>query len=147
MSRFLGRVLRALVVLLVLAALAVAWLVYLPVRRVPAAPATDATVLLGQGWGERLDAPPRQAFYWTPQGASLAGVRYDWLVHLEMPWGSRRFADPAHLRGYGFVVDDAADAGQPGTAAGRLRSPLRPRDRRGRRGPHLRGVPHGASSW
>ena len=113
MSRFLRRVLRALVVLLVLAAVAVAWLVYLPVRHAPALAAPDATVVLGQGWGERLDAPLRQAFYWTPQGASLAGVRYDWLVHLEMPWSSRRFADPAHLRGYGFVVDDQPTTANP----------------------------------
>ena len=113
MRRLLRRVLRALVVLMILAALAVAWLVYLPARRAPTAPAPDETVLLGQGWGERLDAPLRQAFYWTPQGASVAGVRYDWLVNLEMPWSSRRFADPAHLRGYGFVVDDQPTPANP----------------------------------
>jgi mono/diheme cytochrome c family protein len=112
-GRSLRRLLRWAAALLVVASLGLAWLVYVPIRHAPSAPALDETVLLGQGWGPRLAAPLRQSFYWTPQGASLAGVRYEWLVYLEMPWSSRRFADPAHLRGYGFVVDPEPTAANP----------------------------------
>ncbi|HEY6552695.1 MAG TPA: di-heme-cytochrome C peroxidase, partial [Vicinamibacteria bacterium] len=58
-----------------------------------------------QGWGKDRSAATRQAYYTTPQGTSLKSLRYDWLVHLEMPWGKKRFADPVHLRAYGFIVD------------------------------------------
>jgi mono/diheme cytochrome c family protein len=111
--RVLGRALRALAFLAFVAAVAIALLVYLPMRHAPSTAAPDDTVIAGQGWGERLDAPLRQAFYWTPQGASLARVRYDWLVHLERPWSSRRFAEPEHLRGYGFVVDSRPTPANP----------------------------------
>jgi len=57
----------------------------------------------------RRDRP----YYYTPQGTSLEGLRYDWLVHLEMPWGKERFANPAHLRSYGFIVDPEPTAANP----------------------------------
>jgi mono/diheme cytochrome c family protein len=65
----------------------------------------DRVEFADQGWGVGLEAEPRQAYYYTPQGAGLRGVRYSWFVHLEMPWGRARFADPEQLRRFGFLVD------------------------------------------
>jgi mono/diheme cytochrome c family protein len=65
----------------------------------------DRVVYADQGWGEGLESDPRQTYYYTPQGAGLRGVRYSWFVHLEMPWGRARFADPEQLRRFGFLVD------------------------------------------
>ncbi|HXY38127.1 MAG TPA: cytochrome c, partial [Vicinamibacteria bacterium] len=103
--RFIGKLLRLSAVLALLAVVALVVLVQLPARYVPRALPVESVRYLDQGWGSSAAAPARQAWYYTPQGASLHDLRYDWLVHLEMPWGSRRFADPAHLRAYGFVVD------------------------------------------
>lgn len=113
MGRFFGRVLRGLLLLSLLAAVVVVWLIQAPGRRVPYVPPPDDFVYLDQGWGRDVDAPLRQLYYYTPQGASLHGLRYDWLVRLEMPWGERRFADPEHLRAYGFVVDPKPTASNP----------------------------------
>jgi len=111
--RSIGKLLRLLAVLTLLAVVALVFLVQLPARYVPKAPPIDAVRYLDQGWGSSAAAPSRQAWYYTPQGASLHDLRYDWLVHLEMPWRSRRFADPAHLRAYGFVVDAQPTPGNP----------------------------------
>jgi hypothetical protein len=67
----------------------------------------DAVDYPDQGWGPGVEADGRETFYYTPQGAGLYGLRYSWFVNLEMPWGSRRFADPAVLSRYGFLVDPA----------------------------------------
>lgn len=113
MRRFLGRLLKLVVVLVVLAAAAALWLVHRPARHVPKLAAIDDYVYLDQGWGSGMSAGPRQAYYYTPQGTSLKGLRYDWLVNLEMPWGTKRLADPAHLRSYGFIVDPEPTAANP----------------------------------
>ena len=113
MKRFVGRLLRALVVIAVLALAGVLWLIHAPARHVPHVPPIDSYVYLDQGWGGERGAAPRQAYYYTPQGTSLEGLRYDWLVHLEMPWGKERFANPAHLRSYGFIVDPEPTAANP----------------------------------
>jgi mono/diheme cytochrome c family protein len=97
--------LKALMLVAVLAAIVALWLIHVPARYVPAVPPIDDYVYLDQGWGKDRSAATRQAYYTTPQGTSLKNLRYDWLVHLEMPWGKKRFADPAHLRAYGFIVD------------------------------------------
>jgi hypothetical protein len=97
--------LKALVVVAALGAIVALWLIHTPARHVPAVPPIDEYVYLEQGWGSERTAATRQAYYTTPQGTSLKNLRYDWLVHLEMPWGKKRFADPAHLRAYGFIVD------------------------------------------
>jgi hypothetical protein len=60
-----------------------------------------------QGLGAGVDAPGRQAFYYTPQGAGVKDIRYRWFVNLEMPWGKTHIADPAILTRYGFLVDPA----------------------------------------
>jgi mono/diheme cytochrome c family protein len=69
----------------------------------------DDVIYADQGWGAGVEAAARQVFYYTPQGAGLKDVRYSWFVHLEMPLGRQRFADPEVLRRYGFLVDSATD--------------------------------------
>ncbi len=63
-----------------------------------------------QGWGVGVEASGRQTFYYTAQGAGLKDMRYSWFVNLEMPLGSKRFADPSVLRRYGFLVDQQTAA-------------------------------------
>jgi mono/diheme cytochrome c family protein len=112
-KRLVGRLLRALVVIAVLVVAGVLWLLHTPGRRVPDLPRIEEYVYLDQGWGREASAAPRQAYYYTPQGTSLKDLRYDWLVHLEMPWGKARFASPEHLRAYGFIVDPEPTAANP----------------------------------
>jgi mono/diheme cytochrome c family protein len=112
-KRLLRGLLRLAVLLAAVALVLVLWLVHRPARHVPSVPPIDDYVYLDQGWGSGRDAALRQAYYYTPQGTSLKGLRYDWLVHLEMPWGTSRFADPAHLRSYGFAVDPEPSAANP----------------------------------
>ncbi len=109
MRRFLGWLLRLVLVTAVLAAALALWLVHRPARYVPKVPPIDDHVFLDQGWGKEL----RQTYYYTPQGTSLKNLRYDWLVHLEMPWGKARFAAPAHLRSYGLIVDPEPTPANP----------------------------------
>jgi mono/diheme cytochrome c family protein len=78
----------------------------------------DEVVYLDQGWGAGRDAAERQTYYYTPQGAGVKDLRYSWFVHLEMPWGRRRFADPDVLRRYGFVVDQRSSANPDGLPVG-----------------------------
>jgi mono/diheme cytochrome c family protein len=75
-------------------------------------------VYLDQGWGAGRDAADRQTYYYTAQGAGLKDLRYSWFVHLEMPWGRRRIADPDVLRRYGFVVDGPSPANPDGLPVG-----------------------------
>ena len=71
-----------------------------------------------QGWGEGAEAPGRQIYYYTAQGAGLKDLRYKWFVHLEMPLSTRRLADPEFLRRYGFVVDKPSAANPDGLPVG-----------------------------
>jgi mono/diheme cytochrome c family protein len=103
----------ALAALAVVAAIAALWLIHTPARHVPKLPPIDEYVYLDQGWGAERESPLREAYYYTPQGTSLKNLRYDWLVQLEMPWGTSRFADPAHLRSYGFIVDPEPTRANP----------------------------------
>jgi mono/diheme cytochrome c family protein len=109
----LGRLLKLLVALAVLATVAGLWLIHRPARHAPKLPPIDEYVYLDQGWGKESASRLRETYYYTPQGTSLKSLRYDWLVHLEMPWGVARFADPAHLRSYGFIVDPAPTPANP----------------------------------
>ncbi len=113
MKRFLVRLLRLVGSLALLAVLLGLLLIHRPARHVPSLPEVQDYTYLDQGWGTARDAALRQAYYYTPQGTSLKNLRYDWLVHLEMPWGTRRLADPAHLRSYGFIVDPEPTAANP----------------------------------
>src|SRR5262245_40025320 len=74
----------------------------------PLAEPVQDIVYLDQGWGPGGDSPARQAYYYTPQGTAIKGMRYSWFVNLERPWSSQRFADPEHMRGFGFLVDPKA---------------------------------------
>lgn len=91
-------------------AIALVWtiLVHLGVGALPEEPVARVEYP-DNGFGAGLDARDRQTFYYTPQGAGLKGVRYAWFVHLEMPFGTRRLADPAIMRRYGFLVDEATE--------------------------------------
>ena len=52
----------------------------------------------------------RQTFYYTPQGTQVKGLRYSWFSALELPLGSSKFADPAYLARFGFLVDPQQQA-------------------------------------
>jgi len=109
-----------LVALAVAAAVGIfAWFVWWPVHSIPALEPVDEYVWLDQGWGAGQDAALRQRYYYTPQGtampqgASAGAVRYSWFVNLELPLSEQRFADPAHMRKYRFVVDPQPSARNP----------------------------------
>lgn len=80
-------------------------------------PQPDGSIaFLEQGWSPEL----RELFYYTPQGSHL--MPYDWFLALEQA-GDRtgeqtgneaRFAAPAHLAGYGFLLPTDASALNPG---------------------------------
>jgi mono/diheme cytochrome c family protein len=95
------------------------WFVWWPVHTIPALEPVDEYVWLDQGWGVGQDTPLRQRYYFTaqgtsmPQGASAGAVRYDWFVNLEQPLSKERFADPAHMRKYRFLVDPEPTEGNP----------------------------------
>jgi hypothetical protein len=122
-SLTLGRLLRwtfsAAVILGVLAAVVFVAFVLIPAKTIPALEQVDDYVWLDQGWGGTADSPQRQTYYYTPQGTSMpqgalvTPLRYDWFVHLEMPLDEQRFADPAHLQRYRFIVDPQATAANP----------------------------------
>ncbi|WP_448569621.1 di-heme-cytochrome C peroxidase [Thalassotalea ganghwensis] len=99
--------------LLLLLVLAVLFAIHYTSTLIPDYVPTDKTVYLDQGWGTEADSPARQTYYYTPQGTSLKGMEYNWLAHLEMPWGKDKFAKPEHLKAYGFIVDDKPTAMNP----------------------------------
>lgn len=88
-------------------------LLHTPAQMVKDVPPIDRYVHLDQGWGPDVEAPGRETYYYLPQGTALEELRYDWLVHLEMPWGKKRLADPAHMRAYGFIVDPEPTTANP----------------------------------
>ncbi len=97
----------------ILSATLILFLIFYPNTQIPTYEPVDRTVYLDQGWGPTSDSPLRQLYYYTPQGTSIYDLRYDWFVHLERPWSRRRFADPDHLRSYGFLVDEAPSPANP----------------------------------
>ncbi|MGQ7958111.1 di-heme-cytochrome C peroxidase [Pseudomonas sp. SP16.1] len=46
----------------------------------------------------------RQTYYYTPQGTTVKGLRYDWFTALEMPFGTAKFARPEYLSRFGFLT-------------------------------------------
>ncbi|WPO98936.1 di-heme-cytochrome C peroxidase [Pseudomonas sp. HR96] len=58
----------------------------------------------------------RQTYYFTPQGTEVKGLHYDWFIALELPFSQERFAAPAHMARFGFLLDPAqhATAANPG---------------------------------
>jgi hypothetical protein len=109
----LGRVLRlgalglaGLLGIVFLASAATAWYMKSGRAMLPDE-APDVVVYPEQGWGDGLEAPGRQTYYYTSQGASLRGIRYEWFVNLELPLSRRKLASPDLMRRYGFIVDPA----------------------------------------
>lgn len=56
---------------------------------------------LNEGWSQ----DQRETFYYTPQGTELLGLKYTWLVNLELPMSHNLLASEESMRGWGFVVD------------------------------------------
>jgi mono/diheme cytochrome c family protein len=89
--------------------------IWLESRMAPVSDAPQKVVYLDQGWGgTNPNSSERLNYYYLPQGAFLKNIRYDWLVHLERPWKEERFAEPKYMRAYGFIVDPAQSAQNPG---------------------------------
>src|ERR1041385_1748233 len=61
-----------------------------PNSKVPLLEPVADIVYLDQGWGRGVNARDRQAYYYTPQGTTIKGMRYSWFVNLERPFGSKR---------------------------------------------------------
>ncbi len=112
--RQVGRGMLALAVVLVALGFTFAMiLIHYPATQIPKPEPIDEVRFLDQGWGTARESAARETYYYTPQGTSIKGLRYKWFVHLERPWGEDRFADPAHLRSLGFVVDLAPTPANP----------------------------------
>ena len=59
---------------------------------------------------EQWSAADRQAYYFTPQGTQVKGLRYDWFNALELPFSQKRFAAPEYLARFGFLIDPSQKA-------------------------------------
>jgi hypothetical protein len=90
----------------ILATVALFALVHYPATQIPEYEPVDQTVYLDQGWGTSGQSAQRQQYYYTAQGTNLKGLEYEWFTQLEMPWGQEKFANPNHMKAYGFIVDD-----------------------------------------
>jgi len=100
------------VVMLIVAGGLFAFALY-PRHPLPQYERVDEIVYLNQGWGNGLDAPDRQTYYYTPQGTALKNLRYDWFTSLEQARNRKPFADPDYLREFGFLVDATPTAKNP----------------------------------
>ncbi len=104
-------IIKGLLLLLLILFLVFAWFVLWPTSNIPEPEKVDQYVYLDQGWGEHADSAGRMDYYFTPQGTSMvqgtqeAAIRYDWFVHLELPFSNERFASPEHMRRFRFIVD------------------------------------------
>jgi hypothetical protein len=59
---------------------------------------------------EQWSAADRQAYYFTPQGTQVKGLRYDWFTALELPFSEERFAAPEYMARFGFLIDPGQKA-------------------------------------
>ncbi|PKQ43181.1 hypothetical protein CXP40_01180 [Pseudomonas sp. YY-1] len=96
--RLLRRTLK-LVILLALIGLAVV-LYYIANPNLPTYQQPSDLHYLDQ-WSEEQ----RQTYYYTPQGTTVKGLRYDWISALEMPFGTEKFARLDYLARFGFLTD------------------------------------------
>nr|WP_100548896.1 MULTISPECIES: di-heme-cytochrome C peroxidase [unclassified Pseudomonas] len=96
--RLLRRTLK-LFILLALIGLAVA-LYYVANPNLPTYQQPSDLHYLDQ-WNEEQ----RQTYYYTPQGTTVKGLRYDWFSALEMPFGTEKFARLDYLARFGFLTD------------------------------------------
>ena len=88
-----------LILLLVLAALAVV-LYYVANPNLPLFSKPQQVHYLDQ-WSEQA----RQTYYYTPQGTTVKGLRYEWFTALELPFSQDKFARPDYLARFGFLTD------------------------------------------
>lgn len=92
---------RTLVLLLVLVLVGLAVVLYYVANpNLPTYKAPEQLHYLDQ-WDEQA----RQTYYYTPQGTTVKGLRYDWFTALELPFSSDKFARPEYLGRFGFLVD------------------------------------------
>ena len=148
--RLWGITLGQLIKVLAIAAVALILLLFVglaaaslwPNSKVPLREPVHEIVYLDQGWGQGRDARERQAYYYTPQGTTIKGLRYSWFVNLERPWGSQRFADPDHMREYGFLVDLKPSAANPYQLPVGFTHHFAGEIQRRRAGPDVRRLPH-----
>ncbi|MBZ9667777.1 cytochrome c [Pseudomonas sp. LMG 31766] len=96
--RLLRRTLK-LVILLALIGLAVV-LYYVANPNLPTYQQPSELHYLDQ-WSEEH----RQTYYYTPQGTTVKGLRYDWFSALEMPFGTEKFSRLDYLARFGFLTD------------------------------------------
>lgn len=119
MRRLIRWVLGLVLAIALVAAAGFTWFVLWPTHTIPALERVDEYVWLDQNWGEGQNSPQREIYYYTaqgtsmPQGASAGALRYDWFVHLELPFSKERFAAPEHMRKYRFVVDPRPSPANP----------------------------------
>ncbi|MHA6492977.1 di-heme-cytochrome C peroxidase [Pseudomonas borbori] len=59
---------------------------------------------------DQWSSEARETFYYTPQGTQVKGLHYEWFAALEMPMSADKFADPAYLARFGFLVDPQQQA-------------------------------------
>jgi hypothetical protein len=85
------------------------FLLFYPRSVVVDRPGPDELRFAEQGWS----IADREHYYYTPQGTSMKRLRYRWFTSLEVPWGRQRFAEPDHMRAYGFLVDPSATGANP----------------------------------
>ena len=105
--RLWGITLGQLIKVLAIAAVALILLLFVglaaaslwPNSKVPLRESVHEIVYLDQGWGQGQDARERQAYYYTPQGTTIKGLRYSWFVNLERPLGLAAICRPGpHAR-------------------------------------------------
>ena len=102
-----------IVALCLLICLAYSALFYWIEQQVPKPEPVDEYVYVDQGWGDSGTSDDRMLYYYSPQGARVRDIRYDWFVNLERPWKQDRFTDSIYMRGYGFIVDPAQTGQNP----------------------------------
>ncbi|MEP4147877.1 MAG: di-heme-cytochrome C peroxidase [Halioglobus sp.] len=62
-----------------------------------------------QGWTER----DRNTYYYTSQGSAqvmFGNMRYDWFAELEKPFSTEKFASPANMYRFGFLISPGQTA-------------------------------------
>src|SRR2546421_9546428 len=99
----------AVLFLVAVAAVVLLGLIWVPRHMVQDRGGPDELRYVEQGW----TSSDRARYYYTPQGTSMKGLRYRWFTSLEVPIGKQLFADPNHLRAYGFLVDPSASPVNP----------------------------------
>ncbi|MBO3275496.1 di-heme-cytochrome C peroxidase [Pseudomonas schmalbachii] len=96
--RIIGRVLLAILLLALVSVGVIAW--YTAHPDLPDYSPPEQLHLLPQ-WDEQA----RQTYYYTPQGTQVKGLRYEWFTALEQPFSAEKFASPANLARFGFLID------------------------------------------